>query len=479
VSLADPIEEAAAAVPERIAFWDGDVAISYREVSDAVSSAASTLSARGVVRGDRVALAEGTSLVAVATVLGCARIGAAAAPMSPSLTAGEMSVLAAAASCGRVGVASAGAAWRLEEALGSPALGEADLLANRASTPGTPAAPGEDEVALVLFTGGTTGVPKPVPLAHGTLERRVRSFAAPVDPSAEPAVSIICVPFHHVAGLIGVLVGLAGGNTTVVQRRFDAGEWLRLVERRRVQRAFLVPTMLHRILEHPARETTDLGSLQMITYGAAPAAPDLIERAVRGFPHVAFINVFGQTETLGAVTALGPEDHRAGRAGSVGRPMPGVEIRIVDPSTGLDVADGETGEFWVRAAHTVTEGWVKSGDLVRRDTEGYLYAAGRLSDVINRGGEKIDPIEVETALRTHPDVEDAAVCGVHDAEMGERVGAVVVSRAPMAPDDLRSWCRERLAPYKMPERIVFVDALPLTELGKVSRRDLRALLSEA
>jgi long-chain acyl-CoA synthetase len=365
----------------------------------------------------------------------------------------------------------------MREAVGTPIMDE-ELFASatdRRPLEGHQVA--DDDVAVILFTGGTTGTPKPVPLSHATLERRVRSFAPSVDPSVAAAVSIICVPFHHVAGLIGVLVGLAGGNTTVVQRRFGAREWLKLVEDHRVQRAFLVPTMLHRILEYPAREGADLSSLRMITYGAAPAAPDLIERAVKVFPNVAFINVFGQTETLGAVTALGPDDHRAGRVGSVGKAMPGVEVRIVDPATGDDVAEGETGEFWVRAPYTATGGWVRSGDLVRRDSEGYLYAAGRLSDLINRGGEKIDPLEVEGVLRSHPAIDDAAVFGVADAEMGERIGAAIVARGSLDESAIRVWCRERLASYKVPERVAFVDAIPLTELGKVSRRDLRAMLT--
>jgi acyl-CoA synthetase (AMP-forming)/AMP-acid ligase II len=479
MTLNDPIDAAIEAVAGRVALIDGDRRITFGEVGHAIASAARVLAERGVGAGDRVALAAGAGLAGIATVLGCARLGAASAPMSTLLTAREVSALVETAGCGRVSVASGDASAAMREAVGEPILAE-ELFAW-----GTEARPlelhpvADDDIAVVLFTGGTTGSPKPVPLPHGTLERRVRSFAPPVDPSASPAVSIICVPFHHVAGLIGVLVGLAGGNTTVVQHRFGAREWLKLVEDHRVQRAFLVPTMLHRILEYPARAGADLSSLQMITYGAAPAAPDLIERAVKVFPNVAFINVFGQTETLGAVTALGPDDHRAGRAGSVGKAMPGVEVRIVDPATGGDVPDGEVGEFWVRAPFTASEGWVRSGDLVRRDSDGYLFAAGRLSDLINRGGEKIDPTEVEAVLRSHPAIEDAAVCGVLDAEMGERVGAVIVARGSVDDGAIRAWCRERLAPYKVPERFAFVDALPLTELGKVSRRDLRALLTDS
>ena len=473
MSLSDPIDESIAAVPDRTAFIDGDLSITYRDVGAAIERASALLAARGVSRGDRVAFVDFVGLLGVATVLGCARLGAAAAPMSPSLTAGEMATLASAARGGPVGVSGNDSADRLAEALGAAPLRDADMRSAGATAPGaTPV--GDDDISVVLFTGGTTGTPKPIELSHGVLGRRVRSFAVPADPRVDPAIALICVPFHHVAGLVGTLVGLAGGGTAVIQRRFDAGECLALLERHRVQRTFLVPTMLHRILEHPDLTRTDLSALQMVTYGAAPASSELIERAMKELPHVMLINVFGQTETLGAVTALGPDDHAAGRAGSVGKPMPGVEVRMVDPATGADVADGETGEFWVRAGHTYVEGWIRTGDLVRRDPDGYLYAMGRLSDVINRGGEKVDPIEVETALRAYPGVRDAAVCGILDAEMGERVGAVVVGRVD--EQALKAWCRERLAGYKVPERFAFVDALPLTELGKVSRKDLRGLL---
>lgn len=475
MNLYDPIAEAIAAVPDRTAFVADDLAVTYQALAGVVDRAAGALAARGVGAGDRVALADRTSVPATATVLACARLGAAAAPMSGASTASEIATLARAAGCGTVGVAASDVAARMTEALGTPALTAEDLTRAAARARYVETRP--DDLAAVLFTSGTTGVPKPIPLTHEVLTRRVRSFAAPVDTSAEPSVAIVCVPFHHVAGLIGILVGLAGGSSAVLQPRFDAGEWLRLVEKHRVQRAFLVPTMLHRLLDHRALASTDLSSLQMVTYGAAPAGRALIERAIVALPHVAFINVFGQTETLGAVTVLGPDDHAAGRAGSVGRPMPGVDIRIVDPSTGEDVPNGDAGEFWVRSPHATSEGWVRSGDLVRRDADGYLYAVGRLSDVINRGGEKIDPAEVEAVLGSHPAIEAVAVCGVPDTEMGERVGAVVVARGSADAAALKAWCGERLAPYKVPESFAFVDEIPLTEIGKVSRRELRALLA--
>ena len=181
--------------------------------------------------------------------------------------------------------------------------------------------------------------------------------------------------------------------------------------------------MLQRILDHPDFAGTDLSSLVAIAYGAAAAPVSLVRRAMAALPHVAFANVFGQTETLGAYTTLMPDDHRdPARAGSVGRPLPGVEVRVVDPDTGDDVEAGTVGELWVNTTQNVTEGWLHTGDLARQDADGYIFPSGRLSDTINRGGEKFGPIEVEEALRSHPAVSDVAVAGIADDELGQRVG---------------------------------------------------------
>ena len=472
MNLEDPIREAIGLVPKRIALIVDDDEITFADLGVAIERVSSALVAAGVAPGDRVPLVASSGLLAVATVLACARIGAAAAPMSARATASEIDVMARAAGCGEVAVAERDVADRIS---GRKTLSE-EILSVGGKIP-TPAQVNDDDISVVLFTSGTTGTPKPVPFSHAVLGGRVKAFAA-VDPSAPTLVSISCVPFHHVAGLVGVFVGLAGENTVVLQRRFDAGAWLRVVEDRRVNRIFLVPTMLHRILDHPDVSKTDLSSVQLITYGAAPASPELIARARAVFPpSTVFLQVFGQTETLGGVVALGPGDEEAGEKGSVGKPMPGVEVRVVDPGTGEDVPDGEVGEFWARAPHTATPGWIRSGDLVRRDADGYIYAVGRMSDVINRGGEKIDPAEVEGALRAHPNVRDVAVAGYPDPDLGENVGAVVVASSPLSADDLRTHVRARLASFKVPARIVFVDEIPLTELGKISRRDLKKLLS--
>jgi long-chain acyl-CoA synthetase len=209
----------------------------------------------------------------------------------------------------------------------------------------------------------------------------------------------------------------------------------------------------------------------------------LVEEMIRRFsPQVAFANVFGQTETTGAITAFGPEDHkldehgRLRRAGSVGKPLPGVEIRLIDPQSGETVAPGEVGELWVRSPFNAEPGWRRTGDLVRVDAEGYLYPQGRLSDTINRAGEKFGPAEIEEVLRRHPAVADAAVAGVPDAEMGERVGAAIVTRAPLTREEVVGHCRAHLARFKVPERIAFVERIPNTAMWKVSRKAIAELI---
>jgi long-chain acyl-CoA synthetase len=333
--------------------------------------------------------------------------------------------------------------------------------------------------ALILFTSGTTGLPKAVSITSGQLSARVGGMSAPFRADATPTVGMMCVPFFHVGGSLGVLGSLYAGNTLVVQTRFDAGEWLRLVSAHRITMTFMVPTMLQRILDHPDFADTDLTSLVAIAYGAAAAPIALVRRAMDALPNVAFTNVFGQTETLGAYTTLLPADHRdPARAGSVGRPLPGVEVRVVDPATGEDVAPGTVGELWVHTAQNVMGGWLHTGDLGRQDADGYIFPSGRLSDTINRGGEKFGPIEVEEALRSHRSVTDVAVAGIADDELGQRVGAAVVASAPVTLDELRSHCRELIAYFKLPERLAIVDQIPYSDTGKVSRRQIAALIAE-
>jgi acyl-CoA synthetase (AMP-forming)/AMP-acid ligase II len=475
------VDAAAAGDPARIAVIVDGRPIDYAELQAAVRQCAASLVAHGVTAGQRVAVVDTGSLLSIATVLGAARIGAAAALMNPALTPPELKGLVQNAGCADVAVAGESYADRVRDTGVPTVLTAADL-----TSPSSSELPTDDFVdtdddrdALILFTSGTTGFPKAIGISGRQLTLRIKGMSAPFRAHAKPSVSMLSVPFFHVGGALGVLGSLYSGNTVVVQQRFDAGEWLRLVSAHRVATTFMVPTMLQRIIDHPDFAATDLTSLVAVAYGAAAAPIALVRRAMTALPHVGFANVFGQTETLGAYTTLMPDDHRdPARAGSVGRPFPGVDVRVVDPETGNDVEPGTVGELWVNTTQNVSEGWLHTGDLARLDSEGYIFPSGRLSDTINRGGEKFGPIEVEDALRSHPAVSDVAVAGITDEELGQRVGAAVVARAAVTLEELRSHCRDVIAYFKLPERLAVVDHIPYSETGKINRRQLATLIAD-
>jgi acyl-CoA synthetase (AMP-forming)/AMP-acid ligase II len=284
-------------------------------------------------------------------------------------------------------------------------------------------------------------------------------------------------------------------------RQFDSKEWLHLVQQERITNAFLVPTMLKRLLDEPDLDEYDLSSLETLSYGAAPMPVPVIRRAIEKLPKsIGFINAFGQTETTSTVTMLLPEDHRLDgppeevekklkRLSSIGRPLPDVEIRIVNDE-GREVARGEIGEIILRTSRLMkgyigqdtttqeilVDGWIHTRDLGWIDDDGYLYLAGRRDDLIIRGGENIDPSEIEAVLHSHPAIEEAAVIGYPSEEWGEIVMAVVVPKkgATITAEDLTEFCRQRLASFKKPERVEFAESLPRNALGKVIRKDLKA-----
>lgn len=281
----------------------------------------------------------------------------------------------------------------------------------------------------------------------------------------------------------------------------EAEEWLRTVEREKVTHAFLVPTMLKRIIDHPRFQNTDLSSLQSISYGAAPMPLPVIRRAIELFPsQIEFSNAYGMTETTSTVTILGPEDHRLTgspeeiekkiqRLSSVGRPLPGVEIKILDDE-GRAVEAGVIGHVYIRtgkamkgywnrpddSSKTLVDGWVNTQDMGWLDEDGYLFLVGRNSDMIIRGGENISPQEVEDVLLEHPEVAEVAVIGVPSLEWGEEVMAVVVPTNPFSPPEIQELllhCTKRLASFKRPSKVVFVNDLPRTSTGKVKKKELR------
>jgi acyl-CoA synthetase (AMP-forming)/AMP-acid ligase II len=360
----------------------------------------------------------------------------------------------------------------------------------------------EDDVTILMYTSGTTALPKGVMLTHHDFSAYVTANVELADGTPRGA-ALLCVPLYHIAGATNMMTTLWTGRRLVLMPQFDPRGWLDIVERERITHAFLVPTMLKRLLDEPDLERRDLSSLEVLSYGGAAMPFPVIRRAIERFPRsVGFVNAFGQTETTSTLTILGPEDHRlegtpeevekrTKRLTSIGRPLPDVEVQIVGDD-GSVLPPGEVGEICVRTPRVmkgyaggesplVRDGWLPTRDMGWVDEDGYLYIAGRKDDMIIRGGENIAPAEVEATLQSHPAVEEAAVIGVPDLEWGQRVAAFVVLRpgASLTAEALGDFCRQRLASFKKPEVIRFVAELPKNPMGKILRRDLRAQLGAA
>ncbi len=476
VNIGRLTDTAVKAIPDRVALAVHDEDVTFGHLGALLDRATAALARAGVGPGDRVAVVDLASTASVVTILAAARLGAASAQMNAYLTPGELEKLAELVGA-RLGVAGPRYADGLRTALGGDVLTADELFSEEPGSGPTPEAGEGDDTAMILFTSGTTGLPKPVSISHRVVADRLAYYSRPIDPDAPQVVTMMSAPIFHIGGTLGLLISLHQGRETVLLPKFDAGEWLTLVELHRVTQTFVVPTMLRRILDHPRFTSTDLSSLNALSYGAAACPVDLVRRAMVDLPDVEFSNTFGQTETLGAYAALTPQDHRRGnRLDSVGRPLPGVAVRVVATGSDEEVAAGEVGEFVVRADQNTTTEWLRTGDTGWQDTEGYLFLSGRLSDTINRGGEKFGPREVEEVLRSHPSVVDAGVVAVPDVDLGERVGAVVVVSEPVDASALVGHCASQLATYKVPEFVEFADELPVTVLGKPDRRALLRML---
>jgi fatty-acyl-CoA synthase len=353
-----------------------------------------------------------------------------------------------------------------------------------------------DDVAVLLFTSGTTGEPKAAVLRHRHLASYVVSTVEFMGAGEEEA-ALISVPPYHIAAVSAALTSTYIGRRTVHLEAFTPEDWIRSARDERITHAMLVPTMLGRILEVLETTSGTLPHLRHLSYGGGRMPTQTIERALRILPQVNFVNAYGLTETSSTICVLSPEDHRIAaasddarvraRLGSVGRPLPTIELDIRDPS-GNPLPAGSDGEIWVRGEQVSGEylnkkavrsdGWFPTKDCGCLDESGFLFLGGRLDDVIVRGGENISPGEIEDVLRTHPDVEDVAVIGLPDVEWGERIVSVIVSRGQQRPDVLREFVRERLRSTKTPEEIFFRSSLPYTETGKLLRRTLKQELTK-
>jgi acyl-CoA synthetase (AMP-forming)/AMP-acid ligase II len=350
--------------------------------------------------------------------------------------------------------------------------------------------------AVVIYTSGTTSTPKGVVLRHDNLVSYVVG-SVEFGSAGPDEATLMCVPPYHIAAVSNALTNVYAGRRLVVLDAFSPDRWLETVRAERVTNAMVVPTMLARLMDEPAGERS-VPTLRTLAYGGAAMPPRLIERALRAWPHVGFVNAYGLTETSSTIAILGPDDHRKAvasgdpedraRLHSVGRPIPGVEIEIRDDD-GSTVPPGSPGHVWVRGAQvsgeysgvtpTADDGWFDTRDLGRLDRQGFLFIDGRRDDTIIRGAENIAPAEIEDVLLRQPGVADAVVVGVPDEQWGQRIEAAVVAAPGVVLDgeDLRAAVRQRLRSSKTPERIVVWDEIPRTVTGKVLRQRVRSELS--
>jgi acyl-CoA synthetase (AMP-forming)/AMP-acid ligase II len=353
---------------------------------------------------------------------------------------------------------------------------------------------GEDAVVLQIYTSGTTGRPKGVMLSHrSTLSVRRQAAMArlPWSMWGPDDVSLVTMPVSHVGGSLWGVVGLFNGAKIIVSRDFDTVKVLDFIERDGVSKLFLVPAALRIIVNQPRARQADFSRLKYIIYGSSPIPLDLLRECMQVFG-CGFCQAYGMTETAGTIVYLPPEDHDpAGnrRMRAAGIPMPGVEIKIIDEE-GKSVLPNTVGEvvtrsganmvgYWgmqeVTAKTIDVEGWLRSGDAGYLDEDGYLYINDRIKDMIISGAENIYPAEVENAIHDHPAVAEVAVIGVPDERWGEAVKAVVVLRpgARAEASEIIALARSRIAAYKVPKSVDFMDVLPRNAAGKILRRELR------
>ncbi|WSQ14355.1 acyl-CoA synthetase [Streptomyces sp. NBC_01231] len=481
------LRRSARRTPARVAVEYADRAWTYEELDQAVSRAAGLLLGEGLVPGDRVGAYGHNSDAYLIGFLACARAGLVHVPVNQNLTGDDLAYIVGQSGSTLV-LADPGLAGQLPDGVRTLPLRDAEdsLLARQASTPAYdgPEPRGEDLVQL-LYTSGTTALPKGAMMTHRALVHEYLSAITALDLSAgdRPVHSL---PLYHSAQMhVFLLPYLAVGATNLILDAPDGGRLFDLIEAGRADSLFAPPTVWIGLSGRSDFATRDLGGLRKAYYGASIMPVPVLERLRERLPKLAFYNCFGQSEIGPLATVLAPDEHK-GRMDSCGRPVLFVDARVVDED-GRDVPDGTPGEvvyrspqlcegYWDKPEETAEafrDGWFHSGDLAVRDAHGYFTIVDRVKDVINSGGVLVASRQVEDALYTHDAVAEVAVIGLPDERWIEAVTAVVVPRGEVTEEDLLAHAREKLAHFKAPKRVVFVDELPRNASGKILKRELR------
>ena len=514
MNTAEFLQISSMVVPERTALVCGDQRVTFMDMADRVNRLSNWLQSIGAGPDKPVGAMSVNGIEYIETYYAAAKIGATFVPLNYRAKDEELTYMV---NTSDVHVLFTGQRYLDLVARLRPEIGHVEHFATydqpaegMAHYPDILAKSSPDEIfvevdesrpTVLIYTSGTTSLPKGVALSYLNLSVYVTNTMSPADPSIDPDVTLLSVPMFHVAGVTPMMSSIWGGRTLVILPQFDPKAWLEAVQKEHVTHSFVVPTMLKRIMEHPDFGKYDLSSLQLITYGAAPMPYEVVSRAVDVFD-CGLMNAYGQTESTSTMTYLGPEDHKIPRAPgperdrmlhrlrSVGRAMDDIAIAIMDDA-GKILEAGEEGEICVQGARIMSEyykqkeataaaihdGWLHTGDVGYLDDEGYLFITGRKKDLIIRGGENISPGEIEATLDEHPKVEESAIIGVPDPDWGEVIKAIIVPKDGDAiePQEIIDYAKARLASYKAPAYFAFVDELPRNPMGKVLKTELRKL----
>ncbi|MET9113309.1 acyl-CoA synthetase [Streptomyces longwoodensis] len=481
------LRRSARRTPARVAVEYRDRTWTYQELDDAVSRAAGVLLARGLAPGDRVGAYGHNSDAYLVAFLACARAGLVHVPLNHHLTGDDLAYLVRQSGSALV-LTDPDLAGRLPD--GTPALALRDtddaLLARLADAPPCDGPePRSEDLVQLLYTSGTTALPKGAMMTHRALVHEYLSAITALDLSAGDR-PVHALPLYHSAQMhVFLLPYLAVGATNVILDAPDGDRLFDLVEQGRADSLFAPPTVWIGLANRPDFAERDLSGLRKAYYGASIMPVPVLERLRARLPELAFYNCFGQSEIGPLATVLAPDEHR-GRMDSCGRPVLFVDARVVDED-GKEVPDGTPGEivyrspqlcegYWDKPEETAEafrDGWFRSGDLAVRDAHGYFTIVDRVKDVINSGGVLVASRQVEDALYTHEAVAEVAVVGLPDEKWIEAITAVVVPRGEVTEQELIAHARKGLPPFKAPKRVLFVDALPRNASGKILKRELR------
>jgi acyl-CoA synthetase (AMP-forming)/AMP-acid ligase II len=499
------LEMAAAGMADRIAFTchpegQGETGehLTYQQLFNAAGAAAQLIKQSGATR---TAVIDISSLALPIALFGSGWAGVPYVPINYRLTEEEISALLARVKPAFL-ITDSERAKKLSSDTGIT-ISERETFIKKTGTAATPADndwPMDAELtAVLLFTSGTTGTPKAAVLRHKHLVSYILG-SVEFCSATEDDATLVCVPPYHVAGIAAMLSSVYAGRRLVQLPNFSAGKWLEIARQEKVSNAFVVPTMLARIIEAlEGKSSADLPHLKAVSYGGGKMPLSVIERAMQLFPDTDFTNAYGLTETSSTIAVLTPDDHRSAASSSdekirkrlisVGRALPGVTIEIRDDEgkvpgvnqRGEIYVKGEqvSGEYEDRGPVIDKQGWFPTRDAGSMDEDGYLFLEGRADDVIVRGGENMSPGEIEDILLEHGAVSDVAVVGIPDEQWGEGVAAAVVLKTgkTASAEELQNWVKGKLRSSRVPQHIEFWPELPYNETGKLLRRVVKAKLS--